>query len=107
MTSLYDIMSLQPNYTAKQLRRNEFRLSMAVGDNRYYGIESILPYHFLEDAKAAGMAQEQVMEVFGSLGEMTVSAFERTAAAMPDGFPQHLAKQIGDAMPTRSEKLRR
>jgi serine/threonine-protein kinase HipA len=107
MTPLYDIMSLQPNYTAKQLRRNEFRLSMAVGDNRHYGIESILPYHFLEDAKAAGIAQEQVMEVFGSLSEMTVSAFERTASSMPDGFPQHLAKQVGDAMQKRSEKLRR
>lgn len=105
MTPLYDIMSLQPNYAAKQLRRKEFRLAMAVGDKRHYAVESILPYHFLEDAKAAGMAQEQVRELFGSLGKTAESAFERAVAAMPDGFPQQLAEHIGDAMRKRSGKL--
>jgi len=105
MTPLYDIMSLQPNYAAKQLRRKEFRLSMAVGDNRYYAMESILPYHFLEDAKAAGMAQDRVRSLFGSLGETIEGALERTAAIMPDDFPKLLVEGIGHAMRKRSAKL--
>ena len=106
MTPLYDIMSLQPNYAAKQLRRKEYRVSMAVGDSRNYAMESILPHHFLEDAKVAGMAQDQVRDLFASLGETAESAFERTVATMPDDFPQHLAQQIGDSMRKRSAKLR-
>jgi len=105
MAPLYDIMSLQPNYAAKQLRRKEFRLSMAVGDNRHYAMESILSYHFLEDAKAAGMAQDRVRSLFGSLGETIEGALERTVAIMPDDFPQLLAERIGDAMHKRSAKL--
>ena len=105
MTPLYDIMSLQPNYAAKQLRRKEFRLSMAIGDNRYYAMESILPYHFLEDAKAAGMAQDRVRSLFGSLGETIEGALERTAAIMPDDFPKLLVEGIGHAMRKRSAKL--
>jgi serine/threonine-protein kinase HipA len=105
MAPLYDIMSLQPNYAAKQLRRKEFRLSMAVGDNRHYAMESILPYHFLEDAKAAGMAQDRVRSLFGSLGETIEGALERTVAIMPDDFPQLLVERIGDAMHKRSARL--
>lgn len=105
MTPLYDIVSLQPNYSAKQLRRNEFRLAMAVGDKRNYAMESILPIHFLEDAKAAGMAQDQLRNLFVSLGEAAESALERAVEAMPDGFPQQLAEHIGDAMRKRSSKL--
>ena len=105
MAPLYDIMSLQPNYAAKQLRRKEFRLSMAIGDNRYYAMESILPYHFLEDAKAAGMAQDRVRSLFGSLGETIEGALERTAAIMPDDFPKLLVEGIGHAMRKRSAKL--
>ncbi|MEZ5998111.1 MAG: type II toxin-antitoxin system HipA family toxin [Hyphomonas sp.] len=105
MTPLYDIMSLQPNYAAKLLRKNEFRLAMAVGDSRHYGMESVLPHHFLEDAKAAGMAQDQVRETFGSLGEAAGSAFERALAAMPEGFPRDMTLPIGDAMRKRAGKL--
>ncbi|MEH6410358.1 MAG: hypothetical protein V7741_07525, partial [Hyphomonas sp.] len=94
-----------PNYAAKQLRRKEFRLSMAVGDDRYYAMESILPYHFLEDAKAAGMAQDRVRSLFGSLDESIEGALERTVAIMPDDFPQLLVERIGDAMRKRSARL--
>ncbi|KCZ48465.1 type II toxin-antitoxin system HipA family toxin [Hyphomonas sp. CY54-11-8] len=105
MTPLYDIVSLQPNYEAKELRRKEFRLAMAVGDNRYYPVESVLPYHFLEDSKAAGMAQDQVKDLFADLSKTAESALERAVAIMPEDFPQHLAEQIGDALCKRSAKL--
>ncbi len=107
MTPLYDIMSLQPNYAAKQLRRSEYRLSMAVGDGRQYAIERILPYHFLEDAKATGMAQDQVKDLLGTLGETAEGAFERACAVIPPGFPQDHAARIGEAIQKRAAKLRK
>jgi serine/threonine-protein kinase HipA len=105
MTPLYDIMSLQPNYAAKQLRRKEFRLAMAVGDNRDYAVEKILPGHFLQEAKFAGIDQSQVRDLFGDLANSAEGAFERTTKNMPDGFPQHIAEAIGAGLRKRSARI--
>lgn len=105
MTPLYDIMSLQPNYAAKQLRRKEFRLAMAVGDNRDYAVEKILPVHFLQEAKSAGIDQSQVRDLFGDLANSAEGAFERTTTNMPDGFPQHIAEAIGAGLRKRSARI--
>ncbi|RAN37985.1 type II toxin-antitoxin system HipA family toxin [Hyphomonas sp. GM-8P] len=105
MTPLYDIMSLQPNYAAKQLRRKEFRLAMAVGDSRDYLVEKILPGHFLQEAKSAGMDQNQVRDLFGDLANSAEGAFERATTNMPDGFPQHIAEPIGAGLRKRSARM--
>ncbi|MFC4726446.1 type II toxin-antitoxin system HipA family toxin [Glycocaulis abyssi] len=101
MTPLYDIMSTQPNYAAKQLQRKEFRLAMAVGDNRYYRFDKITPRHFLQNAKAAGVAEEKVEEVFANLAKHSDAALERAIKAMPENFPAEIVEPIGDAMRTR------
>ena len=105
MTPLYDIMSLQPNYAAKQLRRKEFRLAMAVGDSRDYVVDKILPGHFLQEAKSAGMDQNQVRDLFGDLANSAEGAFERATTNMPDGFPQHIAEPIGAGLRKRSARM--
>jgi len=104
MTPLYDIMSTQPNYAARQLQRKEFRLAMAVGDKRYYQIDDIMPLHFLQNAKAAGVAEDRVEEVFATLAKSADAALERTAKAMPKGFPAEIVEPIGEAMRTRVTK---
>ena len=101
MTPLYDIMSTQPNYAAKQLQRKEFRLAMAVGDKRHYPIDEIMPRHFLQNAKAAGVEEEKVEEVFATLADSADAALERAVKAMPKDFPAEIAGSIGDAMRTR------
>ena len=105
MTPLYDIMSMQPSYAAKQLRRKEFRLAMAVGDSRDYLVEKILPGHFLQEAKSAGMDQNQVRDLFGDLANSAEGAFERATTNMPDGFPQHIAEPIGAGLRKRSARM--
>jgi serine/threonine-protein kinase HipA len=98
MTPLYDIISLQPNFVAKELQHKEFRLAMAVGNNRYYRINQILPRHFYQDAKAVGMAAAQVDEIFEQLISNWQIAFETTLKAMPKNFPQSISGPIGDAI---------
>src|SRR3954468_9007151 len=55
MTPLYDVMSTQPNVDAGEIRHNRMKLAMAVGDNRHYTIDSIVPRHFLQTAAGAGV----------------------------------------------------
>jgi len=49
MTPLYDVISAQPSFAAGEIRPNQFRLAMAVGDNRHYRINTIAPRHFLQN----------------------------------------------------------
>lgn len=105
MTPLYDIMSLQPNFAANELRHKEFRLAMAVGDNRYYRLDKILPRHFYQDAKAVGMAKGQVDDIFGSLKAGWERALAQTVSAMPKNFPKNISPPIGEAMKARLAKV--
>jgi len=104
MSPLYDIMSMQPNYVAKQLQRKDFRLAMPVGDNRNYPIEKIMPRHFLQNAKAAGVAEEKVGEVFGTLAKNADQALAQAVNAMPKGFPGEIIEPIAEAMRNRLKK---
>ncbi|MFV0296481.1 MAG: HipA domain-containing protein [Hyphomicrobiaceae bacterium] len=101
MTPLYDIMSTQPNFAAGQLQRKEFRLAMAVGDRRHYRIDKIAPRHFLQNAKAAGVAEGKVEEVFAALAKDADTALERAVSAMPKGFPARIVDLIAEAMRAR------
>ena len=55
MTPLYDVVSAQPSVDAGQLRENRFKLALAVGDNRHYVINTILPRHFAQIATREGI----------------------------------------------------
>jgi serine/threonine-protein kinase HipA len=104
MTPVYDVMSVQPNYAANQLRRKDFRMSMAIGKKRHYVMEDILPRHFRQSAEAAGLPGSDLEEIFADLSSNADEAFKRTLEAMPADFSADLT----DAIERRfREKLRR
>lgn len=107
MTPLYDIMSLQSNYTAKEFQRKEFRMAMAVGDNRHYPIEEIMPRHFQQNAKAAGVAEDRVEALFASLVKETSSALDGAVKQMPDDFPRKLAEDVAEGALARLKRIER
>lgn len=104
MTPLYDVMSVQPNYVATRVRRKDFRMAMAIGDNRHYIMDEILPHHFRQSAKVAGLPESDLEAIFADLGSDFDAAFERTLEAMPAGFPGGVAEPIEQRA---GEKLKR
>jgi serine/threonine-protein kinase HipA len=104
MTPLYDIMSLQPNFAAGQLQQKDFRLAMAVGQRRHYPVEEIMPRHFLQTAKAAGVAEDQVNGLFAALEKDADAALDRAVKAMPAGFPMEIADSIAEGLRARAGK---
>lgn len=104
LTPLYDVMSVQPNYSAGKLRRRDFKMAMAIGDNRHYVMDEILPRHFRQSARATGVPESDLEAAFDRLISGFDSAFERALDAMPEGFPGNLADVIGQGA---REKLRR
>lgn len=51
LTPLYDVMSAQPNVDEGEIKWNKMKLAMAIGDNRHYVINTIVPRHFLQTVK--------------------------------------------------------
>lgn len=79
MTPLYDVMSAQPSADAGQIGRNKLKLAMAVGNNRHYVLDTIMPRHFVQTAAKADVGASIVENVFRDVHEAYPSAVGRLA----------------------------
>jgi serine/threonine-protein kinase HipA len=94
LTPLYDVMSVQPAFDAGQLRRNNMKLALAVGDNRHYAVYEIRPRHFVQTAAKSGIPASLVRTIFDELLEAEQAAISKVMNDLPAGFPQNLADSI-------------
>lgn len=94
LTPLYDVMSAQPLFDAKQIRRNEMKLAMCVGDNRHYVLNTIQPRHLAQTARSARLPAELVQHIFADLIERAPRALADASAALPAGFPKPIRDSI-------------
>jgi len=105
MTPLYDVMSAQPSYAQGRIRRNQIKQAMAIGDNRHYVANEILPRHFAQSAKAAGISTQQIQQLLHDLEQNVPSALERAVTAMPDGFPARIAEPIRETVAAKLSEI--
>jgi serine/threonine-protein kinase HipA len=107
LTPLYDIISAQPSFDARQIQRKQMKLAMAVGDNRHYIIDGITTRHFIQSAEKAGFGQEAALAVIYELIECGAAAMERVQRNLPAGFPIAIADSVAQALRLRLEQLAR
>ena len=107
MTPLYDVMSAQPSVDAGRLRENGFRLALAIGDNRHYAIDTILPRHFAQTAAREGVPAHAIDEICGELAEGAEPAMETVLASLPRDFPADLADSIASGLRRRLRPIER
>jgi len=105
LTPLYDVMSAQPAVDAGRLRKNKFKLALAVGDNRHYVMDTIMPRHFAQTAVKNGFPAATVEEICAELADNAEAAIDDTLTALPDNFPAALAESITHGMRTRLRAL--
>lgn len=101
MTPLYDVISALPSVDANQIRHNQFRLAMAVGDNRHYIMKTIAARHFIQTADRTGIGKEVVVSIFDELRGTAERAIDREAARLPKGYPIEVAESIISGMKRR------
>lgn len=94
MTPLYDVISAQPSVNTDEIRPNQFRLAMAVGNTRHYRINTIAPRHFIETAQRAGIGEPIVASIFEELRETAMNAVRNTVAQLPKNFPEEITSAI-------------
>jgi serine/threonine-protein kinase HipA len=101
LTPLYDVMSVQPAFDTNQLRRNQMKFALAVGDNRHYVLYEIMPRHFMQTAAKSGVPTCLVQSIFDELMEAQETVMNKVMKELPGGFPQELAESIVGGMRAR------
>ena len=94
LTPLYDVMSVQPGFDAGQLRKNQMKFALAVGDNRHYLVYEIMPRHFVETAAKSSVPSAFVQSIFDELVGSADAVIDQVMNVLPAGFPQGLAESI-------------
>ena len=105
LTPLYDVMSIQPNFDAGQLRQRDMKMSMAIGKNRHYVVREFVPRHFLETAAFSGMGESIVREIFEELLEGGEAAISNVANDLPPDFPEALFESVTEGFRRRLRLL--
>jgi len=94
LTPLYDVLSAQHLFDNGQLRRTQMKLAMAVGDKRHYRLHDIMPRHFIQTAKTAGMPEADVQDIFDALAADMPKAIDNVCKALPEDFPETIRDSI-------------
>lgn len=105
LAPLYDVVSTQPSADAKQIRLNRMNMAMAVGDNRHYTVNEIVPRHFVQTAAQCGIPVRTVKEVFEELREKGPAEIDKVISSLPRNFPSKVADSIGKAAKHRLQML--
>lgn len=105
LTPLYDVISTQPLLDRGQISRRQMRLAMAVGDNRHYRVDDIMPRHFLQSAANAGMPAHSVTEIMGQLQTQMPLAIDSVGDSLPPDFPEQLWDSVANGILNRLHRL--
>jgi serine/threonine-protein kinase HipA len=101
LAPLYDVMSAQPAFDAKQISRNKMKLAMVAGKNRHDVVDRILPRHFVQTAGKGGIGGSEVEAILADLADMGEGAIDRVRSALPRGFPEDLTQSVVGGMRKR------
>ena len=105
LTPLYDVMSAQPAVDAGKIRKNQYKFALAVGDNRHYVMDTILPRHFMQTAESSGVKGTVVEEVCAEVAGSAECAIGEVLGSLPEGFPEPLADSIIQGVRARLKRL--
>jgi len=105
LTPLYDMMSIQPNVDAGQIKHSGMKLAMCVGRKRHYVVNSISPRHFIETGKFSSLADDVIPGLFEELLEKTPRAIDEALLELPRHFPEKLTASICKGINLRLRQL--
>lgn len=105
LTPLYDVMSAQPAVDAGKIRKNQYKFALAVGDNRHYVMDTILPRHFMQTAESSGVKGTVVEELCAEVAESAEYAIGEALGSLPEDFPEPLVDSIVQGMRARLKRL--
>lgn len=104
LTPMYDVMSAAPY---PELTPQKIKLAMAIGDNRHYRLQEIVPRHFYQMGRTAGFAEEDIDQMFGDVQQALDRLLEDAATAADEaGMPTKTRDAIIDGVRARADSMR-
>lgn len=94
LTPFYDVLTAQPSLDAHQIRRNQFKLAMSVGNSRRYRIFDIHGRHFVETGRAAGLSAQLIGQAIDEIRESFEHAFRDVEQHLPAHFPEAIHASV-------------
>lgn len=107
MTPIYDVISAQPAFDAHTIRRNQMKMAMAVGTNRHYIVDDILPHHLIQTSNAVGVGSNSLKTFMRVQLETVPTIINSVIAALPPDFPESVTTSIMNGVRTRAERMLR
>ena len=113
LTPIYDVISAQPMFDARQIPHKDFRLAMSLGKKPRYKIQEIRRRHFhqtaiesdLEDART-DEKNSFTTDIIKVIRRRFDTAFEDVLTKLPDDFPMAIHDSIKGAATERLGTLR-
>lgn len=104
LTPMYDVMSAAPY---PELTPQKIKLAMAIGDNRHYRLQEIVPRHFYQLGRTASFAEEDIDQMFGDVQQALDRLLEDAATAADEaGMPTKTRDAIVDGVRARADSIR-
>jgi serine/threonine-protein kinase HipA len=88
LTPLYDVLTAEPSFAAREVSKKSYKLAMSVGANNHYRIDEISPRHFIQTTDRCGFDRAVITRVFDNLlgsAEMNIkTVYDQLAADFPE-----------------------
>jgi serine/threonine-protein kinase HipA len=105
LTPLYDVLTAQPAFDARQIPHKRYRVAMSAGTKPHYRIDDVLGRHFIQTGRTAGLGPTLMRTVVDEIRAEGETAPERALAEMPQDFHAEAYEAIKTALPRRLRLL--
>jgi len=105
LTPLYDVLTAQPGLDARQIRNNQMKLAMSLGNNNHYRFEGIHVRHFVQTGEKAGLPKSLVRDTMEDIANKAEGALNTIEANLQEGFPEEIHTTVKAAVTERLRSL--
>lgn len=105
MTPLYDILTAQPTFDAKQISHRDYKLAMRFGNSKHYKNLDVLGRHIKETGQRSALSQDVIAQTFEDIHQDAKKALDKVSAELPSDFPNELMDSIALIIEKRLKRL--
>jgi serine/threonine-protein kinase HipA len=105
LTPLYDVLTAEPSFRARQIPRKQMNLAMSVGHNHHCRISEITGRHFIQTGESAGLAKSLVREAMEEMADVAPQAIQKIESELPTGFPECIHVAVREGLLARLDSL--
>jgi serine/threonine-protein kinase HipA len=105
LTPLYDVLTAEPSFRARQIQRKQMKLAMSVGTRHHYRMSEITGRYFIQTGEGAGLAKSLIREAMEEMADLAAQAIQKIESELPTGFPECIHVAVREGLLARLDHL--